>query len=134
MIMKSNIRFTALLIAIFLFCSAFFPSLRALQADFTAHNLSALASDNQGPLHVLFIGNSYTFVNNLPRLVAALAANEARPLQTESVTEGGATLKLHWQKGDALRAIRQGHWDYVVLQEHSTLGSKVVTNGIAQLN
>jgi hypothetical protein len=132
--MKSNIRFSALLIAIFLFCSALFPSLRALQADFTARNGYAHASDDHRPIRILFIGNSYTFVNNIPLLASALAAKESRPLETESVTEGGATLKLHWQKGDALRAIRQGPWDYVVLQEHSTLGPKAVVNGIAQIN
>jgi hypothetical protein len=84
-------------------------------------------------LRVLFIGNSYTFGNNLPRLVAALAASAGRPMTTEMVTKGGTTLAQHWQDGQALAAIRRGNWDYVILQEHSTFGSTTVVKGVAQI-
>lgn len=76
------------------------------------------------PLHVLFIGNSYTYNNNLPALVEGLAASATPPLRlkTRAVTQPGVRLQQHWDRGDALAALRQGHWDYVVLQEQSTLG------------
>ncbi len=86
-----------------------------------------------GTLRVLFIGNSYTYVNNLPGLVMALSAGEAKPLDAEMVVEGGATLDQLWAEGDALAAIRRGNWDYVVLQEQSNLGSGLVINGIQQI-
>jgi hypothetical protein len=38
------------------------------------------------------------------------------------ITVGGATLKKHWEDGKALEALKKTHWDYVVLQEQSTLG------------
>src|SRR5882724_9622217 len=76
--------------------------------------------DSQSNIHILFIGNSYTFVNNLPAILETLSAHEAKPVVAESVTEGGVK---HWQEGKALSAIRKGGWDYVVLQEHSTLFS-----------
>ncbi len=74
------------------------------------------------PLRVLFIGNSYTYVNDLPWLTAQLAssAREARALETEMVAVGGATLESHWEGGRALEAIRKGRWDFVVLQEQGT--------------
>jgi hypothetical protein len=76
------------------------------------------------PLQVLFIGNSYTYNNNLPALVEGLAASATPPLRirTRAVTQPGVRLQQHWDRGDALAALRQGHWDYVVLQEQSTLG------------
>lgn len=72
-------------------------------------------------LQVLFVGNSYTYTNNLPELVSQVAAlNRAgTQIRTAMVAIGGATLQQHWQDGRALSAIRQGHWDYVVLQDHS---------------
>jgi hypothetical protein len=79
-----------------------------------------------GPLRVLFIGNSYTYFNDLPSVIADLArgAGEARPLLAEQVLVGGATLESHLTRGDASRRIRAGSsagpWDVVVLQEQST--------------
>jgi hypothetical protein len=72
---------------------------------------------------VLFIGNSYTYGNDLPGLVRALAveAREPKLIETRTIGIPGATLKDHWEKGDARTTLRRGPWDFVVLQEHSTL-------------
>jgi hypothetical protein len=82
-------------------------------------------------VRVLFIGNSYTYLNNLPSLVEALAGGLTPPraIETESVTIGGATLMSLWEQGKAAAAIRDGHFNYVVLQEHSRLGTSSVANG-----
>lgn len=76
-----------------------------------------------GPLHVLFIGNSYTYVNKMPSILSALAAsaNSPRRIQTQMVAEPAATLQLLWEKGAAEEAIRGRKWDFVVLQEQSVL-------------
>ena len=70
-------------------------------------------------LRVLFIGNSHLGVNNVPGLLAQLAANENRQFVFESLIRGGFTLENHWNAGDALGAIRRGGWDVVVLQAQS---------------
>lgn len=70
-------------------------------------------------LRVLFIGNSYTHVNDLPGMIAQLLSARGIKLEHESVTPGGATLEKQWTDGKALAAIRQRKWDYVVLQEQS---------------
>jgi len=98
------------------------------------YHLVRATDDKKPKIHILFIGNSYTFVNDLPTQLETLASNEIRPVVADSVTEGGATLKKHWNDGKALAAIKKGGWDYVVLQEHSTFGSTLVVNDIAQLN
>lgn len=73
------------------------------------------------PARVLFIGNSYTYENDLPGMVARAAASTTRPvrLQVESVTTGGKNLRWHWEQGDALARIEAGHFDHVVIQGHS---------------
>jgi hypothetical protein len=69
----------------------------------------------------LFIGNSYTFVNDLPGMLTQIAgAPDASPhIVTSSVTQGGATLSDLWNGASARDAIAQGGWTHVVLQEQS---------------
>jgi hypothetical protein len=74
---------------------------------------------SQRPLNVLFIGNSYTFVNDLPGLVSALAEAGGQKIKTDQETPGGCTLKRHVEEGKAAKLIAQELWDVVVLQEHS---------------
>ncbi len=71
-------------------------------------------------LKILFIGNSYTYGNDLPELLAQLLTGKGMKVQYESVTVGGATLEKHWLDGKAKEAIHKQQWDYVVLQEQST--------------
>jgi hypothetical protein len=71
---------------------------------------------------VLFIGNSYTYFNNLPEMFAGLAAEAGEKVSVTMSAPGGWRLKDHWDKGDALGLLRQERWNYVVLQEQSTLG------------
>jgi hypothetical protein len=70
------------------------------------------------PLRILFIGNSLTAWNDLPDMVMrlAMAAGHPQPL-TRTVAVGGFSLDDHWKQGDARRAIAQGPWDVVVLQQ-----------------
>lgn len=71
-------------------------------------------------IHVLWIGNSLTYYNELPKMVAALArADGQRPLVHDQETPGGCTLEKHWNDGKALKKLHARKWDFVVLQEHS---------------
>ncbi len=85
--------------------------------------VNSFQGTQQQTIRVLFIGNSYTYVNDLPWLTQQLAesAKETRTLETEMVVVGGATLKSHWKGGKALKLLKAKRWDYVVLQEQSTL-------------
>src|SRR5262245_36548298 len=79
---------------------------------------------DSAPLKVLFIGNSFTARNDLPGLVARLAAARGRQLEHRLISAGGASLRTHWNAGEALKAIQEGQYDHVVLQEQSTLPVK----------
>ena len=76
------------------------------------------------PLKVLFIGNSFTARNDLPGLIAKLAAARGKSLEHHLISAGGASLRTHWNAGEARKAIEKGHYDRVVLQEQSTLPVK----------
>lgn len=73
---------------------------------------------------VLFIGNSFTNRNDVPALITSLAASAGRTLVTGRVIANGASLRQHWNRGEAQQQIRAGGWDVVVLQEQSTLPIK----------
>lgn len=67
---------------------------------------------------MLFIGNSLTYSNDLPSVVKAFAqASAQKPFAFKAVTFGGFSLEDHWNQGDALKAIKLGGWDVVVLQQ-----------------
>ncbi len=87
-------------------------------------------------LRVLFIGNSYTYFNNLPQLVSELAhsTRDMKPVETEMVAVGGATLKRLWEAGKALETLKRDRWNYVILQEQSTLGPAPIVDGVVQIS
>jgi hypothetical protein len=83
---------------------------------------------------VLFIGNSYTYFNNLPEMVRLLAnAAGAGDVEVRMVAPGGWTLADHWEKGDARPAVAREKWDFVVLQEQSQLGDPQTMDGLPRV-
>jgi hypothetical protein len=70
-------------------------------------------------LAVLFIGNSLTYTNDLPEIVAAisLVAGDDPPVRVSVIAFAGYSLEDHWGRGDALAALESGGWDVVVLQQ-----------------
>jgi len=85
------------------------------------------------PIRVLFIGNSATYVNNLPDMLEGLAkSTTGSPLiLAEMVAKPAATLQQHWEEGQAVAKIRQRSWDYVVLQEQTSLGFTLIDGQIS---
>ena len=75
-----------------------------------------------GTVRILFVGNSYTYVNELPDVLRAMASSADPPvtIETEKCTGGGTTLERHWADEKLHKRIAAGRWDVVVLQEQST--------------
>ncbi len=71
-------------------------------------------------VRVLFIGNSLTFWNEMPWMTRRVAGSLGSKLVTQFSGASGATLRQHWERGRALRAIKERHWDFVVLQAQSS--------------
>jgi hypothetical protein len=67
---------------------------------------------------ILFIGNSLTYVNDVPGIVQALADSaHGDSLAVETVAEPNFALIDHWNTGAALAEINRRNWDFVVLQQ-----------------
>jgi len=79
------------------------------------------------PLRALFIGNSFTARNDVPGMIAAMAAGRGQRLTWNLLSIGGASLRTHWNRGEALLEIESGRFNTVVLQEQSTLPAKNAT-------
>lgn len=73
--------------------------------------------------NVLFLGNSYTAVNNLPQTLKDLSLSLGDSITFDSNTPGGYTLQGHSTNVTSLAKINQQAWDYVILQEQSQLPS-----------
>jgi hypothetical protein len=70
------------------------------------------------PMRVLFIGNSLSAANGLPRMLEAIAAAGGRTvMETAAVTANDFSLEDHWNAGPARHTIARRGWDVVVLQQ-----------------
>ncbi len=74
-------------------------------------------------IKVLFLGNSYTYYNNMPQHVANMATATGDTLIFDMYAPGGYTLDDHGQDTVSRGKIANGGWDYLVLQEQSQLPS-----------
>src|SRR6476646_8429864 len=83
---------------------------------------------------VLFLGNSYTYFNDMPAILAELAkAGHQCTVETRMVAPGGKTLKDHWESSASREALNSQSWDFVVLQDQSTLGVNFYFEGQARV-
>ncbi len=88
-------------------------------SSFTSHAQTV----NDHKYKVLFLGNSYTYVNNLPLITANVATSTGDTLVYDVNAIGGYTLQQHSVDATSLAKIATGDWNYVVLQEQSQLPS-----------
>lgn len=91
-----------------------------LCSSFTVANAQQKSSSNK---RVLFIGNSYTYVNDLPQMVSDVSTSAGDTITYSSSAPGGATFNNHTQNATTTALILQGGWDDVILQEQSQLPS-----------
>lgn len=69
--------------------------------------------------NVLFIGNSQTFYNDLPKMTQNIANSLGDVLTYEESTIPSYSLRQHINNSETRNKIRKGGWDYVILQERS---------------
>src|SRR5208283_2849446 len=72
---------------------------------------------------VLFIGNSYTYVNDLPTTFMNLARAGGHKIEVGMSAQGGWMLADHVKSSDTIAKISSEKWNFVVLQEQSEVPS-----------
>jgi PKD repeat protein len=81
--------------------------------------ITASSSIAQITRSVLFLGNSYTYVNNLPQMIHDVALSAGDTLVFDSYAPGGYRLSDHYNDSISQNKIIAGGWNYVVLQGQS---------------
>lgn len=71
-------------------------------------------------LRVLWVGNSYTYYNDMPAIVQQIAATQKVKVSCTRFLKGGERFSGHLTNQKLLKALAAGGWDYVVLQEQSS--------------
>ena len=71
-------------------------------------------------IRVLFIGNSHTYVNDIPALTAKAAGVDGYDMETVCCATTDYYLADHLKDEESLEALKSGGFDFVVLQEHTT--------------
>lgn len=112
-------------------CSAPPPS-SPVRGNADARRELAARARTAHPLAVLFVGNSYSF--GVPKELARIAAAHGKSIRVGHATYGGWSLKMHAANEATLRKIRSGHWDVVVIQEHSEIPSWSARKRAAAMN
>lgn len=86
-------------------------------------------------INILFIGNSYTYYNDMPRMIGEIASgigvDNRFKVGYTAVTPGGYTFSRHLQRDEEIQAIKKGGWNFVILQEQSVAPS-MPTNIVAE--
>lgn len=90
----------------------FFNGILAL---FATGSVSAQAE----PVKVLFIGNSYTHMNNMPKMFEKISKDAGMNVIVEKCAQSGASFKVHSEREEVYEAIKSRDWDYVILQGYS---------------
>ena len=68
-------------------------------------------------IHVLFVGNSLTYTNNLPSIVRTMAKEKGVKLQIKTLAFPDYALEDHWNDGHLQKFINSGKFDFVIVQQ-----------------
>lgn len=94
---------------------------------------NAITASTGSPKKVLFIGNSYTYYNNMPKMVDSIAHSIGENLICSAITKGGESLKGHLENPKLIDTLSKGGWDYVVIQEQSSAPAKTTREVISNV-
>ncbi|PIV93400.1 MAG: hypothetical protein COW44_09710 [Flavobacteriaceae bacterium CG17_big_fil_post_rev_8_21_14_2_50_33_15] len=66
---------------------------------------------------ILFVGNSLTYTNDLPSLVATIAKENGVEIVAEMIAYPNYSLEDHWNEGKLQRLIISKSYDFVIIQQ-----------------
>lgn len=71
------------------------------------------------PMNVLFVGNSYTHMNNMPKIFEKIAQSRGVKINVEMSAKSNHSFKMHSERQELFDKINSKKWDYVILQGFS---------------
>lgn len=94
------------------------PTSESSDSTTSIDSSSGAETSTVDPPRVLFIGNSYTFVNDLPGMFESMTAADDAPHVVSSLATAGATVADHVVDPQLASVLAEG-WDVVVVQGQS---------------
>jgi hypothetical protein len=93
-------------------------------SDFSTFKVVAINveySEDVEVLNVLFIGNSLTYVNDIPRIVEGMRVAKGFAVNCTGITNGGYTLEDHldFNISKIANELFSRHYSYIIIQEQS---------------
>ncbi|TLF44585.1 SGNH/GDSL hydrolase family protein [Maribacter aurantiacus] len=110
--------------------------MKKIKLAFTLAVTSLLICCNQSQkesFNILLIGNSSIYFNNMPKMLEFIASENGFRLKTKLLAYGGYTLQDHLNDGRIVQILNSMDWDFVVLNEQSTLGENYSINGFPRV-
>lgn len=86
---------------------------------FSISLMAQITEERKENISVLFIGNSYTFMNDMPFTFQKLAKEYGVNAFVDTLVEGGKNLEFHSSRKETYDKINARNWTYVVIQGHS---------------
>ena len=102
-----NSRFKVLMVLVFILC---------------INNNTCFSQSSKDTLYVLFVGNSFTYFNNLPQMVSMISDSAHIKLVTKMSVGPGVKISDHWRGTGELKTkeiIKKERFDIVILQGQS---------------
>lgn len=86
-----------------------------------AYNMASQSSSKKtvlnSEIHILFIGNSLTYSNNLPQLVIKAGRKKGVRIKTKMIAHSNYAIMDHWNDGEVQKEIASKKYNFVVLQQ-----------------
>lgn len=106
---------------IFLFITAGqFTAVRPAHAQGLTSKVRSIHQQQADSVRVLWIGNSFTYYNDVPKMVEEMGKANGVNISVTRILKGGEKFSGHLQNPELHRQLERGVWDYVVMQEFSS--------------
>ncbi len=87
-------------------------------ASFNLYSQHEVNKNSAKPsINILFIGNSLTFINNLPKLVRENAKIKGLKVRTRMIAYPNYAIEDHWNEGKVQKLISSKKYDFVIIQQ-----------------
>lgn len=84
---------------------------------FSSHSIAQ--DETSDEMNILFVGNSYTHMYEMPFIFDKIAKAKGKNVHVEMNTRSGASFNVHTTRPDLFETIKSRKWDVVVLQGYS---------------
>lgn len=83
--------------------------------------MQGVQAQQNDSIRVLWVGNSFTFFNELPDMFQNIASTQGMNVSNTRVLKGGESFSGHLKNKNLIEILKKGGFDYIILQEQSSM-------------